>query len=62
MIWEHMAFLTKAYINEYKINVADINKKLTKLKEDVDAIEQSIQNLRTNIANLSFKLSMLMQL
>ena len=56
MIWEHMAFLTKAYINEYKINVADINKKLTKLKEDVDAIEQSIQNLRTNIANLSLQI------
>ena len=56
MIWEHMAFLTKAYVDKYKADTAEINERLTKLKEDSETLEQSIRGLKADIAGLSLQI------
>ena len=56
MIWEHMAFLTKDYIEKYRTDMADVNGKLSKLKGEIESISNAMTTLRKEISKLSIQI------
>ncbi|MCM1362329.1 MAG: AAA family ATPase [Clostridiales bacterium] len=56
MIWEHMAFLTKAYIEKYRTDMAEVNGKLSKLKGEIEFIGNAMTTLRKEISELSIQI------
>ncbi len=56
MIWEHMAFVTKAYVEKFHSDIAEVNGHLSKLKESLNTLGTAITALQNEIAKLSLQI------
>lgn len=56
MIWEHMAYLTRAFISKYRTDLTETESKISGLKTKMDGLDNSIKALRKEIAELSVQI------
>ena len=56
MIWEHMAYVTRASISKYRADLTEMESRISELKSKINDLDNRIKTLQKEIAKLSVQI------